>query len=144
MMTVTKHALQAAAIAPLSIIPASVPVAVWSAIVSSRTAQASLPELIVSDISVLPVLLVFGLPVAWIVTFVLGVPAAVIARRAGHASLLTALTAGSAIGVILGLVVSDGSFGRAVVLYAWFSVVTAGTFWLALTRLEKRHETRAV
>jgi len=98
-------------------------------------------EVIVNDISVLPVFLLFALPLTYLLMLVVGVPAALAALRFGRATLPAALLAGLMLGLLLGAGLTGGPL-ETVIIYVYFSIVVACALWASFKYFERREMAR--
>jgi hypothetical protein len=123
----------AAAIAPLAVIPAILCNALWvllhAKIVndSSETLSGALGAFLVTSL--------FGIPVAYALTLVIGVPAAFGALKLGRANLSIAILAGSVVGAVTAVALKGGKFEFPSFFFmVWNGIVVAGAFYVLVKR----------
>jgi uncharacterized membrane protein len=91
--------------------------------------------LILNDLAATPVLLLFAIPIAYVLLLFVGLPAALLALRLRKVQLGAALTVGAGIGLVMGLLVARGFTPQTVALYVYCGLVVSGTFWGVFRRL---------
>ena len=141
MRAATRSLLWAAGLSPLAVIPASVPIAVWSAIESARESTISTSTLVWENLSALAVMSMFGIPTAYVAMLAIGVPAALLARRLNRTWLVAAIIVGGLCGIAIGLVIrGPDSDIRSLAIMLWYGSSVGAAFWLLFRRLEGRSQ----
>jgi hypothetical protein len=123
---VWRRVLWSAAVSPLAVVPASIPVALWSKVGARPTTG-----LVSESLDVILITSLYALAFAYAAMLVLGIPAAVLALKFRLVSLPAAVVAGSMTGVVVGLALWRGhtEIGDLATM-AWYGIAISACFWL--------------
>jgi hypothetical protein len=126
----------AAALSPLAVIPASFPIAVWTALEDRQDSNEAVWTLLWTNLKALLVLNLFAVPTAYALMILIGVPAALFAIWARRTPLLGALVVGGVAGAALSLFLEGGNAEtKPLAMMIWMGLVVGAVFWTLFKRL---------